>query len=75
MTPVTLNSPEALRGRELAVSGVEGICWQVVGLFPGSNRRMATSRVRLRSVPNQTVHEVLWRDLRAQLVAGVVVVR
>jgi hypothetical protein len=74
-TPMPLNSPEVLRGRELAVAHVEGIRWLVVATLQGPSQGMSTSRLRLRSIPGGTLSEVGWLELRARLLAGVVVVR
>ena len=71
-----LNSPEALRGRELAVSAVDGIRWLVLGTLPApATRDISEARLRLRSIPNGTLTEVGWTELRARLLAGVVVIR
>lgn len=75
----TLNSPDALRDRELAVYGQRGIRWKVVSV----NGRFARGRkgedmdralVTLRSVPNGTVSGMAWAELKARLIKGELVI-
>lgn len=77
--PLPLNSPDAVRGAELAVEGMVGIRWKVVGV----NARGASGRggrtvddalITMRSVPRGTTSGMTWRELKPLLVSGTVVI-